>query len=305
MADFSAIILPYQMIDVLSIFSNCKRFSIIFLVVLSCSSCNLIGVEAEKSDHLNDISKGYNYALEVAYGKNSNIKMDIHTPQTLEGNPAEVIILLHGGGWTTGEKRFLKPTVDILIGQRRNLAIINMDYHLKLDSTKGNLLQTQLADLAEAFAFLRQNAEKYNIRKDNFRIFGISAGAHIALMYAYTSGDAGIGAVVAGSAPTDLAIKEMLDRSLWTRVEKLTGKKYGQAENVFKEDSPLYVASARSPKTYLIYGLRDSLVSPIQGKVLADKLQLLNVPTLLNILNDEDHNLSPQRTAFYILRSYE
>lgn len=231
--------------------------------------------------------------------------MDIHTPQTLEGNPAEVIILLHGGGWTTGEKGYLKPTVDILIGQRKNLAIINMDYHIKAESKNKNLLTTQQEDLAQAFDFLRKNAEKYNIRKDNFRIFGISAGAHIALMYAYSSGDAGIAAVVAASAPTDLAIKEMLDRSLWSRVEELTGKKYGKEENIFKEDSPLYVASARSPKTYLIYGLRDSLVSPIQGKVLADKLKLLNVPTLLAVLNDEDHNLSPQRAASYILKSYE
>ncbi len=285
--------------------SHYRSLVLLIFFTFTCLSCELVGVDSENSDHLNDISKGYNYALEVAYGKDKSIKMDIHTPQTLEGNPAEVIILLHGGGWTTGEKRFLKPTVDILIGQRRNLAIINMDYHLQPDSTKGNLLKTQLSDLAEAFAFLRQNAEKYNIRKDNFRIFGISAGAHIALMYAYTSGDTGVSAVVAGSAPTDLHIKEMLDRSLWTRVEELTGKKYSAVENNFKNESPLYVASARSPKTFLIYGLRDYLVSPLQGKILADKLQLLNVPTLLTILNDESHNLSPQRAAFYILKSYE
>ena len=153
--------------------------------------------------------------------------------------------------------------------------------------------------------FLRDNAEKYNLRQDNYRIVGFSAGGHIALTYAYRTTETAIKTVVAISAPTELTVKELLDKSLWPNVEILIGKKYGDSTDVFKNASPFHLASFRSPKTILVYGLKDVLVSSQQGELLARKLSLMNVSCKFNVLPGETHELSADKASRFILEAYE
>uniref|UniRef100_UPI0035932ADF alpha/beta hydrolase fold domain-containing protein n=1 Tax=Persicitalea sp. TaxID=3100273 RepID=UPI0035932ADF len=231
------------------------------------------------------------------------LTLDLHLPVAEDSSRAEVVILLHGGGWVSGDKSFLKPTVDILKNQRKNLAIVNINY--RVSSGKNNLLSLQLADLADVVDFLINNADKYNIRKDRFRLTGFSAGGHIALTYAYKSTDTTIGAIVAVSAPTELSLRAWLDKTLWSKVELLTGYSYGGPIDIFKDDSPFYLATPRSPRTILVYGEADELVSPRQGELLADKLKLLRVPYAYHLVLGETHELSARKAAEYIMEAYQ
>ncbi len=270
--------------------------------VTCLSSCEILGIETNGS-HLNSPIKGYNEKMDVEFGEIKNLTLDLHLPVAADSAPAEVVILLHGGGWVSGDKSFLKPTVDLLKEQRKNLAIVNINY--RVSSGKNNLLSLQLTDLASAVGFLTKNAEKFNIRKDHFRLAGFSAGGHIALTYAYRSTETTISSVIAASAPTELSLRAWLDKTLWSKVELLTGNAYGGPIDIFKNDSPFYLVTSRSPRTILVYGQDDELVSPRQGQLLADKLRLLKVPYAFHLLEGETHELSAKRAAEYIMEAYQ
>ena len=267
------------------------------------SGCQFWDQVKPESNYIDDPVVDYDYYKDLAFGSNDKVKLDIYKPVSLNGHVAEVVILLHGGGWTSGDKSFLKPTVDMLLKQGKNLAIVNMNY--RLESTGGDLLSLQLADLQNVIRFLITNADKYNIRTDNYRIVGFSAGGHIALTYAYRTTETTIKSVVAISAPTELSIKELLDKSLWPKVEILIGKKYGDSTDLFKKASPFHLASFNSPRTLLIYGQKDVLVSSQQGELLARKLKLMHVPCKFHVLSGETHELSATSSAEFILDSYK
>ncbi len=277
-----------------------------FVLIIFCltvfSSCEKLGIETNGS-HLDSPIKGYNEKMDVEFGTVKNLTLDLHLPVTVDSTPAEVVILLHGGGWVSGDKSFLKPTVDILKEQRKNLAIVNINY--RVSSGKNNLLSLQLTDLGDAIKFLTDNAERYNIRRDHYRLTGFSAGGHIALTYAYKSTENTISTLIAVSAPTELSLRAWLDKTLWTKVELLTGNAYGGPIDIFKNDSPFYLVTPRSPRTILVYGQNDDLVSPRQGQLLADKLRLLKVPYSFYLVPGETHELSAKRAAEYIMEAYQ
>lgn len=278
-----------------------RNFVFIWFCIAILSGCEMLGIETNRSN-LDSPIEGYNEIMDVEFGKVEDLRLDLHLPMTTDSTPAEVVILLHGGGWISGDKSWLKPTVDILKEQRKNLAIVNINY--RLSSGQNNLLALQLTDMADVVSFLTNNAEKFNIRKDQYRLAGFSAGGHIALTYAYKSTEATIGAVVAVSAPTELSLRAWLSKTLWSRVELLTGNTYGGPINIFKNDSPFYLATSRSPRTILVYGEADDLVSPRQGELLADKLRLLRVPYAYHLVKGETHELSAPKAAQYIMESY-
>jgi acetyl esterase/lipase len=287
-------------------FTQKKKYPswVILLLALSLlSGCQIWDKVKPESNYINDPVVDFDYYKDLVFGNNDKVKLDLYTPVSLNGNPAEVVILLHGGGWISGDKSFLKPTIDMLLKKGKNLAIVNMNY--RVDSKAGDLLSLQLADLQNVLRFLTENAVKYNLRTDNYRLVGFSAGGHIALTYAYRTTETSIKAVVAISAPTELTVKELLDKSLWPNVEVLIGKKYGDSSDVFKNASPLYLASFRSPKTLLVYGQKDVLVSSQQGELLARKLHLMHVPCEFNVLPGETHELSAEKSAEFIMESYK
>lgn len=253
-------------------------------------------------NYLNDPSEGYKLWKDLYFSKQKDITLDLYQPLSQTENPAEVVLLLHGGGWTSGDKLFLKPTLDALIKSKKNLAIANMNYRVSGDAN--SLLSLQLEDIQAAIQFLQTHADTYKIRKDNYRVAGFSAGGHIALTHAYLSRETCINTVIGFSAPTELCMKELMTSALWPRVEKLTGKKYTDSTDVFKLASPFYLASGRSPRTMLIYGVNDTLVSPKHGELLSRKLKLLRVPTSYKVYAGEDHEITPFKAASCILDSY-
>lgn len=285
--------------------SEFKNFNLSYLLasLLLLSSCQVFNDVKPEQGFINDPISGYLEKREISIGKGGPVQFDLHQPLSLKGNPSEVVILLHGGGWTIGDKSFLKPTVDMVMNQKKNLAIVNMNY--RLSNTDSTLLSLQLADVDMVIKHLIANADNYKIRKDKFRLAGFSAGGHIALTYAYTTKETAISSVIGISAPTELTIKELLNKGLWPNIEKLTGASYDTTDkDVFKKASPFYLASFRSPKTSLLYGQRDDLISTEQGKLLANKLDLLRVVNSLQILPQEGHEVSSKVATQAIMEAY-
>jgi acetyl esterase/lipase len=52
--------------------------------------------------------------LNVSYGTNNQQKMDVYLPATRSTATTKVIIMIHGGGWNTGDKTDFNEYVDSL-----------------------------------------------------------------------------------------------------------------------------------------------------------------------------------------------
>ena len=88
--------------------------------------------------------------LNVSYGSNASQAMDIYLPANRSTTSTKVIVLIHGGGWTTGDKNdpLFLPTVDTLKRRLPGYAIFNINY--RLSATPYFLFPTQEMDVKAA-----------------------------------------------------------------------------------------------------------------------------------------------------------
>ncbi len=280
------------------------RFAWILMAAGGLSGCNWIDEKiSPPQSHINDIVTSYKVQKNVKYGKEALQTFDLYLPESENGNPSEIVFIIHGGAWYYGDKSWMTPTVDSLLSAKKNLAIVNMNYRLVPGPGKIRLVTKQLDDIDSCVHFVLRNAEDYNIRK-SIVLSGVSAGGHLALLYTYARKNRDISAVVGISAYTELSERLFMDSTLRRNVENLIGEKYGDSLEVFKNASPLYLANPRVPPTVVIYGGKDDRTIHQQGRLLVAKLQSMNVPNSFDIYPDEDHNITAKPVATAILDVY-
>jgi acetyl esterase/lipase len=238
-----------------------------------------------------------------SYGKDALQRFDIHYPVSVSGRPSEVLILLHGGAWSGGDKSYLAPTVDALQKSKKNLAIVNINY--RLTTSSAIRLEQQLADIQLLIEYLRKNTGRYNITDGKFVIGGVSAGGHLALDYAYlkdTNHD--IKSVVGIVAPTDLTSDALREGGLEKPIQQLIGKTFADAPEEYRNASPIYNLTSNAPPTILFCGGKDLVVPQIQGELLKVKLSLFGVKYRYYFYPEETHDFSPNLLVDKILDLY-
>jgi acetyl esterase/lipase len=115
--------------------------------------------------------------LTVAYGPAGEAQsLDIYRPTT--PGPAHLVVFVHGGGWTRGNKAGAWHIARVLTAQGYVVASIN--YRL-LDpgSSSGATLVDAATDVAAATAFLLRHAADYGIDPSRYALMGHSAGGHL------------------------------------------------------------------------------------------------------------------------------
>ena len=174
-----------------------KQFSFLSILtaLLVFSSCK------KEDDSQQDMSV---IMLNVSYGNNAQQKMDVYLPATRSTTATKVMIMIHGGGWNTGDKTDFNEYVDSLKKREPTYAIFNINYRLATPTS--NLFPSQENDVKAAVNFITTHAEEFEINKNKLVLVGASAGAHLALLQAYKNTEPKIKAVVDFFGPTDLMI---------------------------------------------------------------------------------------------------
>src|SRR5436190_20202373 len=96
-----------------------KNWLLVLTVIVTLASC-------KKEDAVLAAQNQAN----VAYGTDAAQKMDIYLPAGRSGSSTKVIILIHGGGWSTGDKADFNSYVDTLKRRLPGYAIFNINYRL-------------------------------------------------------------------------------------------------------------------------------------------------------------------------------
>ncbi|WP_231433813.1 MULTISPECIES: alpha/beta hydrolase [unclassified Chryseobacterium] len=114
------------------------------------------------------------------------IKLDIYRPKNSENTKLPVVIYVHGGAWVEGDKviyadNYVENTILKLL--KKNHAVISVNYRLVSEDVH---FPTPVQDTKDAVRWVRKNADEYNLDENNIGMWGVSAGAHLSLLSAYT-----------------------------------------------------------------------------------------------------------------------
>ncbi|MEN0067362.1 MAG: alpha/beta hydrolase [Myxococcota bacterium] len=108
--------------------------------------------------------------------------------------PFPVVVLIHGGGFFTGDKAAMASSAAFLVS--RDIAAASINYRLSGEAT----FPAAVEDAKAAVRFLRANADLYRLDTNRIGSWGESAGANLAAMLGTSSGDAFVEGAELGNA---------------------------------------------------------------------------------------------------------
>jgi acetyl esterase/lipase len=226
------------------------------------------------------LSAAYDVTLNVSYGASAAQKMDVHLPAGRSVSETKVMVMIHGGGWTGGDKNDFASILDTLKKRLPGYAIFNINY--RLSANPNNIFPTQELDVKAALEFIRNQSTGYRI-SDKIVLLGASAGAHLALLQAYKySAPIKPRAVVSFFGPGDLT--EMYNNPagnnpfLSLALASAIGATPAQNQAIYEQSSPAtFINSSNAVPTILFHGSADPLVSASQSAIVQNKLASANI----------------------------
>jgi acetyl esterase/lipase len=244
-------------------------FPLLFLVfIVSCQK------ESQPSNNNNNAIPEQTLP-NISYGSDAQQKMDVYLPGGRNTASTKVMIMIHGGGWSTGDKTDFNQYVDTLKKRLPNYAIFNINY--RLATAISNLFPTQESDVKVAVDFIVSKASDYKISQ-KIVLLGASAGGHLALLqgYKYTSP---VKAIIDFFGPTDLVElhNHPADPSVASILEILLAGTPSSNSTLYQQSSPINFVTAQSPPTIILQGGLDPLVPVAQATSLDAKLQTAGV----------------------------
>ena len=241
-------------------------FVLVTVGLISCKKTNQ-GEQPLPSETLPDIS----------YGSDAAQKMDIYLPAGRSIDSTTLMILVHGGGWNTGDKSDFTSNLPSLRLKFPNYAIANINY--RLATTTANHFPTQENDMKSAVDYLIQKSTDYRISQ-KIVLVGASAGAHMALLQAYKYASPKIKAVVDFFGPTDMADLHNFYSSGSEHQNGLQILMNGSPNTnsfLYEQSSPINYVTSRSSPTIIFHGTMDNVVPIAESIRLSSKLSSFGV----------------------------
>lgn len=213
-------------------------------------------------------------------------KLDVYTPKQSD-TPRPVVVYIHGGGWSTGDKA--NPFVVDYGAEivRNGMAFISINYRLAPKA----VYPAQNQDVDCALAYISTHAHELNVDASKLALLGDSAGGELAAMAALTSpSKSAVRAVVNFYGPSD--IWAQITRK--PRPDQWAINYIGSATNetLAKQASPAYAKLEGAPPFLIMHGTNDKTVHYDQSSSFATKLTAAGVDVTLVPVQNANHYFS-------------
>lgn len=208
------------------------------------------------------------------------LKLDFYpaSAKATAGKPAVCIVVIHGGGWDSGDPDQLVEWNHRWVA--RGWAVAAISYRLAPQS----IWPAQRDDVLAAIAWLKANASRLEIDPTRLVLLGRSAGAQITTAVGYGAHDPAIRAVIALYGPHDMPFAWSVSREDDALNSiKLFRQLFGGAPDtperraLYESASGQLLARRDSPPTLLVHGVPDTLSWYRHSERLAARLQELGV----------------------------
>jgi acetyl esterase/lipase len=115
------------------------------------------------------------------------LRLDVYESQNGNGNRSAIVVV-HGGAWFQGDKSTHAFGLHDRWLAAQGYVVFDVQYRLS------GQWPAPLTDVKCAIRWVRANAARYGVDPDRIAIMGRAAGAHLALLAAYTANDPRFGA---------------------------------------------------------------------------------------------------------------
>lgn len=244
------------------------------------------------------------------------LELDIYLPTQNVYDRIPVVVYIHGGAWISGIKEGLNfNRFNGAANQLREsgYAIVSINYTLAQPNQSP--FPSCITDAAAALMWIHEHALDYNFDLSNVGLFGESAGAHIAMMLAYSPTytkeftPMQLRYVVEVYGPTqlkDIYETPVID-SLYEKLAQLPNRArehldlpkliFGfdpkqdstRAWEMMEMYSPYNFLTSSAPPTLMIHGDKDRVVPVDQSIRMQAKLDSLKVKNEIHLVEGADH----------------
>ncbi len=263
-----------------------KIFNLVPVVILLT-----IFVSCQKENASEDGKLAAANFLNISYGSDPAQNMDIYLPAGRNSTDTKVIIMIHGGAWSSGDKTELNQFVDTFKRRLPGYAIFNINY--RLSASPNNLFPTQENDVKAAVEFINNKTADYAIAA-KFVLIGASSGGHLAMLQGYKhTSPVKPKAIVSFSGPTDLV--DMYNHPAGGNVflsavlASVIGKIPAQDPLLYTSSGPVNFVNNNSAPTLLLFGDTDPLVNYTQAELVINKLKAAGVVNQYVLYNGIGH----------------
>lgn len=223
-----------------------------------CTGCKEKKIELGK-----DIS--FDKEENIHYGNSPEQIMDLYVPNKKYQGKKDVFIIIHGGGWRSGNKSQLTFFTLSMMQRFPDHIFVNMNYRLASATQFG--LPNQTEDIKKVTELL-ENKLGYN---PSLILLGNSAGGHLSMLYAYQFDvDKKVKAVINIVGPAGLSDPGFKNYQEYSFVEKRLVDPRVQKSGTSLIDfaSPVKWIKENSPPTLSYYGNSDHVIPSTQEKIL-------------------------------------
>jgi acetyl esterase/lipase len=210
---------------------------------------------------------------------NAELSLDFYRAQNAGAAGAPCIVVVHGGGWDSGDRRQITEWNHRWAA--RGYAVAAISYRLAPQF----VWPAQREDVLAAIAWLKTHARDLGVDASRFVLLGRSAGGQIAAAVAYGAGDPAIRGVISFYAPQDMEFAWGVSReddalnSINLMRQYLGGPPdTAERKKLYASASAQAMIGPATPPTLLLHGAPDTLVWHRHSERLTAALQTAGVP---------------------------
>lgn len=253
--------------------------------VLKCfiTFCIFLSSVAQGVEENNNYLTGLHNNIPIGEIDGVSLSINIAFPRVVSDEPRPVLILIHGGGFISGDKSSKNSQIQKL--SKLGFVSASAMYRLSPEFR----FPAQIEDIQLAIRFLKANAARYHINPERIILSGSSAGSYLAVMAGvaansnsfshhglYTEFDSSVRAVAAQSAPIgDFTLSKYAGRPT---VQRLAEPEAVNLKELLEVMSPVTHLDAGDPPFFLSHGDADPVVPVDMSREFVRELQRLEHP---------------------------
>lgn len=233
-----------------------------------------------------------------------NIALPKQTKKTKKLGPRPILVLIHGGGLTRGDKNKFNGQLTNMA--QRGIASASVMYRFAPEYR----FPAAIEDVQAAIRFLKANAKTLNLDPERIIIRGGSAGGYLANMVAVTGNiakaddifskhglypefDSSVRAVISqAGAPADFTLEKYDDFFL---INRLLGHDYTDRQALRVAMSPITYLDKNDPPFYVSHGTEDKVVPISMSREFTTALKALGIPTVYREVEGAGHSIKADK----------
>lgn len=129
----------------------------------------------------------------VQYDEHKSCVLDVAQPVSNDKTPRPAIVIVHGGGWSAGDKRDAVYTKLLVDYAMKGYVTFSVNYRLTQEAP----MPACIEDVERSVAWIKAHSAEYGVDPTRIGSFGHSAGGHLSLML----GVKGLVTCAVGGAP--------------------------------------------------------------------------------------------------------